>query len=77
MCEPIQIPADGPKILFTSPWGPYAKRAVEDDPVDYFYYRNTLKQGPCPAAHLPELALPALHGAESPGGINSARKSEP
>ena len=46
MCEPIQIPADGPKILFTSPWGPYAKRAVEDDPVDYFYYRNTLKQGP-------------------------------
>jgi radical SAM superfamily enzyme YgiQ (UPF0313 family) len=34
-----------PKILFTSPWGPYPKRAVEDDPVDFFYYRNTLKQG--------------------------------
>jgi radical SAM superfamily enzyme YgiQ (UPF0313 family) len=35
----------GPRILFTSPWGPYPKRAVEEDPVDYFYYRNTLKQG--------------------------------
>ena len=34
-----------PKILFTSPWGPYPKRTVEDDPVDFFYYRNTLKQG--------------------------------
>ena len=35
----------GPRVLFTSPWGPYPKRAVEEDPVDYFYYRNTLKQG--------------------------------
>lgn len=33
-----------PKILFSSPWGPYAKRTLEDDPIDYFYYRNTLKQ---------------------------------
>lgn len=35
----------GPRILFTSPWGPYPKRSVEDDPLDFFYYRNTLKQG--------------------------------
>ena len=34
-----------PRILFTSPWGPYPKMAIEKDPVDYFYYRNTLKQG--------------------------------
>ncbi len=34
-----------PRILFTSPWGPYPKRTVEDDPLDFFYYRNTLKQG--------------------------------
>jgi len=33
-----------PKILFTSPCGPYEKFSVEKDPVDYFYYRNTLKQ---------------------------------
>lgn len=33
-----------PKILFTSPCGPYAKLAIEDDPIDYFYYRNTYKQ---------------------------------
>jgi hypothetical protein len=35
----------GPRILFTSTWGPYPKRAVSEDPLDYFYYRNTLKQG--------------------------------
>lgn len=34
-----------PKILFTSPWGKYTKLPVETDPIDYFYYRNTLKQG--------------------------------
>lgn len=34
-----------PKILFTSPWGKYRKLPVEKDPIDYFYYRNTLKQG--------------------------------
>ncbi len=34
-----------PKILFTSPWGNYTKLPVEKDPIDYFYYRNTLKQG--------------------------------
>ncbi len=33
-----------PKILFTSPCGPYAKLPVNKDPIDYFYYRNTLKQ---------------------------------
>lgn len=33
-----------PKILFTSPCGPYAKFPVDKDPIDYFYYRNTLKQ---------------------------------
>jgi len=34
-----------PKILFTSPCGPYPKLPVDKDPIDYFYYRNTLKQG--------------------------------
>jgi radical SAM superfamily enzyme YgiQ (UPF0313 family) len=33
-----------PKILFTSPCGPYAKLPVDKDPIDYFYYRNTYKQ---------------------------------
>ncbi len=33
-----------PRILFTSPCGPYAKVPVENDPIDYFYYRNTLRQ---------------------------------
>ncbi len=33
-----------PKILFTSPCGPYAKLPVDKDPIDYFYYRNTFKQ---------------------------------
>lgn len=33
-----------PKILFTSPAGSYDKYPVETDPIDYFYYRNTLKQ---------------------------------
>lgn len=33
-----------PKILFTSPCGPYARFPLEEDPVDFFYYRNTLKQ---------------------------------
>jgi radical SAM superfamily enzyme YgiQ (UPF0313 family) len=32
------------KILFTSPCGPYAKVPVDTDPIDYFYYRNTLRQ---------------------------------
>ena len=35
-----------PKILFSSPWGSYPKLSIEEDPIDYFYYRNTLKQGP-------------------------------
>jgi radical SAM superfamily enzyme YgiQ (UPF0313 family) len=43
--EPGTAIAGRPRVLFTSPWGPYPKRDVEDDPVDYFYYRNTLKQG--------------------------------
>ena len=34
-----------PKILFTSPCGPYPKLPVDKDPIDYFYYRNTYKQG--------------------------------
>jgi hypothetical protein len=33
-----------PKILFSSPCGPYAKLPVDEDPIDYFYYRNTYKQ---------------------------------
>lgn len=33
------------KILFTSACGPYPKLPVDKDPVDYFYYRNTYKQG--------------------------------
>lgn len=37
---------DIPNILFSSPWGYYRKLSIEDDPLDYFYYRNTLKQGP-------------------------------
>jgi hypothetical protein len=43
--EPVKCAASGPRILFTSTWGPYPKWSVEDDPLDYFYYRNTLKQG--------------------------------
>jgi len=35
-----------PNILFSSPWGYYPKLPIEKDPVDFFYYRNTLKQGP-------------------------------
>ncbi|MBN2892068.1 MAG: hypothetical protein JXL97_09390 [Bacteroidales bacterium] len=35
---------ESPKILFTSPWGLYPKKKLEDDPIDYFYYRNTFKQ---------------------------------
>jgi len=34
-----------PKILFTSPCGPYARLPVDKDPIDYFYYRNTFRQG--------------------------------
>lgn len=34
-----------PRILFSSPCGPYPRRPVESDPIDYFYYRNTLRQG--------------------------------
>jgi radical SAM superfamily enzyme YgiQ (UPF0313 family) len=33
-----------PQILFTSPAGPYEKHPIDDDPVDFFYYRNTFKQ---------------------------------
>lgn len=33
-----------PKILFASPCGPYPKLPVENDPIDFFYYRNTYKQ---------------------------------
>ena len=35
-----------PNILFSSPWGYYSKLPIEKDPIDFFYYRNTLKQGP-------------------------------
>jgi hypothetical protein len=35
----------GPRILFCSPCGPYPKARVKNDPVDFFYYRNTLGQG--------------------------------
>jgi len=35
-----------PNILFSSPWGYYPKLPIEEDPIDFFYYRNTLKQGP-------------------------------
>ncbi len=34
-----------PRILFVSPCGPYPKAPVDRDPVDFFYYRNTLGQG--------------------------------
>ena len=34
-----------PRILFVSPCGPYPRAPVESDPVDFFYYRNTLGQG--------------------------------
>ena len=34
-----------PRILFVSPCGPYPKTRVDQDPVDFFYYRNTLGQG--------------------------------
>ncbi len=34
-----------PRILFVSPCGPYPKTRVDRDPVDFFYYRNTLGQG--------------------------------
>ena len=33
-----------PKILFTSPCGPYPKLPQEKDPIDYFYYKNTFHQ---------------------------------
>ncbi len=33
-----------PRILFTSPCGPYPKAPVDRDPIDFFYYRNTLGQ---------------------------------
>ena len=33
-----------PKILFSSPCGPYEKIPVDKDPIDYFYYRNTFRQ---------------------------------
>lgn len=39
-----QICNYGEEVLFLSPLLPYPKYSVEDDPVDYFYYRNTLKQ---------------------------------
>ncbi len=35
-----------PNILFSSPWGNYPKLPIEKDPIDFYYYRNTLKQGP-------------------------------
>ena len=34
-----------PRILFCSPCGPYPKAPVDRDPIDFFYYRNTLGQG--------------------------------
>jgi radical SAM superfamily enzyme YgiQ (UPF0313 family) len=34
-----------PNILFSSPWGYYPKLSIEEDPIDFYYYRNTLKQG--------------------------------
>ncbi len=34
-----------PNILFTSPYIPYEKASIKKDPIDYFYYRNTLYQG--------------------------------
>jgi hypothetical protein len=33
-----------PRILFSSPCGPYPKSRVDKDPIDFFYYRNTLGQ---------------------------------
>lgn len=33
-----------PRILFTSPCGPYPKSRLDKDPIDFFYYRNTLGQ---------------------------------
>jgi len=38
-------PHHRPRILFVSPCGPYLKAPVDADPVDFFYYRNTLGQG--------------------------------
>jgi radical SAM superfamily enzyme YgiQ (UPF0313 family) len=35
-----------PNILFSSPWDYYPKLPIEEDPIDFYYYRNTLKQGP-------------------------------
>lgn len=35
-----------PHILFTTSCKPYPKKFVKYDDVDYFYYRNTLGQGP-------------------------------
>ncbi len=34
-----------PNILFTSPYIPFEKTSIKKDPIDYFYYRNTLYQG--------------------------------
>ena len=34
-----------PRVLFCSPCGPYPKAPVDRDPIDFFYYRNTLGQG--------------------------------
>ncbi len=42
---PASPPEKIPRILFASPCGPYPKAPVERDPVDFFYYRNTLGQG--------------------------------
>jgi len=33
-----------PKILFSSAWGPYPKVSPDNDPIDYFCYRNTFRQ---------------------------------
>jgi hypothetical protein len=43
---PTSAPRPVPRILFCSPCGPYPKARVDRDPVDFFYYRNTLGQGP-------------------------------
>jgi radical SAM superfamily enzyme YgiQ (UPF0313 family) len=37
--------ARAPRILFVSPHLPYPKARVQDDNIDYFYYRNTYGQG--------------------------------
>jgi radical SAM superfamily enzyme YgiQ (UPF0313 family) len=34
-----------PKILFSSPITPYPPKKMEDDNIDFFYYRSSLKQG--------------------------------